>query len=74
MADEAYLQVVTTAWQTDAVVKSLETIEGVERVVRADKDSGKLVVAIEPESRGSVMKEIGRVYGVIYAGFVGNGD
>ena len=71
MADEGYLRVVTTALQTEAVVKSIEAIDGVkEGGVRVDRDSGKLVVAIEGD-RGSILRQIGDVRGVIFVGPVG---
>ena len=67
MAGEAFLEVATTAWQTDAVAKHLEGTEGVDKVVRVDKDSGKLVVAIQQGAREQVLREIGHISGVIHA-------
>ena len=67
MAEEPCLEVTTIGRYTCEVAKSLEAIEGVEKVVRADNDSGKLVVAIQQGTRGPVLKEIGRISGVIHA-------
>ena len=65
---EGCLHVVTIGgWQTRRVADFIETIEGVKKVGTADGDSATLVVAIEREERGSILRALGRVSGVIRA-------
>ena len=67
MADEAFLQVATIGGPADDAARSIEVIEGVNRVERIDGDPRKLVVAIQQGAREQVLREIGHVSGVIHA-------
>lgn len=74
MAGEASLLVATIGgWQTPGVARSIEFIDGVEKVERADGDPDTLVVAIEGEIQ-YILREIGRMCGVIFVRPAGNGD